>query len=429
MSSPPAVQKRAQLAAYLRSMFTANMLLKAMSLVFAVVLWFIVMTQSNPLRSRTIYDVPVEITGMSAMSEKNLAVTQEALKAIAKAAVDIEMPQSDLRLASNQTVKARIDLSTVSETGAKRIQLSASVPSSGRVLKITPSYVELTVEPMMRSTVPVQKELTDTLPEGYRIDKVEVQPSRVRLSGPESVVSRVAGAKVSLSLSGVTGNINKSVGYVLVDEAGQPVPTDSITLLDDATAILSARVEPMQARPISYEQSVVGTVAEGYRIASIDIQPREVQISAAQEVLESIESMALSAIDVQGKSESFTQMVAINKPNDVNWMSVDHASVVVSITEQSARKTFTDVEVKVINQPGGTDVQYGTLRVKLEIEAARSVIRELTREDVEAYVDLAAASVGAHDLPIEVRIEGNPAFTFAASPMTMPVSVSSLPTN
>ena len=43
----------------IKTFFTTNLLIKIVSLVFAVILWGYVMTNVNPSRSKTLYGIPV----------------------------------------------------------------------------------------------------------------------------------------------------------------------------------------------------------------------------------------------------------------------------------------------------------------------------------------------------------------------------------
>ena len=48
--------------------------LKIISFVFAVILWGMVMSQTNPPRLKMVYDVPVELTGLETLNNRGLSL-------------------------------------------------------------------------------------------------------------------------------------------------------------------------------------------------------------------------------------------------------------------------------------------------------------------------------------------------------------------
>ena len=54
-----------------------NPFLKVLSLVFAILLWAMVMSQTNPPRAKVVYDVPVELTGVTDLNARGLSLATE----------------------------------------------------------------------------------------------------------------------------------------------------------------------------------------------------------------------------------------------------------------------------------------------------------------------------------------------------------------
>ena len=57
-----------------KNFFTKNIMIKVVSLIFAMILWGYVLTNVNPSRTKIISDVPVVTTGVSDFNARNLVV-------------------------------------------------------------------------------------------------------------------------------------------------------------------------------------------------------------------------------------------------------------------------------------------------------------------------------------------------------------------
>ena len=70
------LQEKMQKVPVVRRLFH-NTLLKVISLVFAIVLWSVVMSQTNPLRTKVVYDVPLDITGLDSLHSRGLSLATD----------------------------------------------------------------------------------------------------------------------------------------------------------------------------------------------------------------------------------------------------------------------------------------------------------------------------------------------------------------
>ena len=63
---------------FLKKFFSKNLLLKAFSLVFAFLLWLVVVNQLDPVTNQTIYNVPITIQNEDYFTERNQNVTVDS---------------------------------------------------------------------------------------------------------------------------------------------------------------------------------------------------------------------------------------------------------------------------------------------------------------------------------------------------------------
>lgn len=422
MNKKQPISKKEWILRTLRDMVTKNKLLKVLSLLFALIIWSVMITTESPMRTRTIHDVPVAVNGYTSLRNRGFAIPggYESLEYTAQ--VLIEVPQSDLA-SSQDKVTARIDLADVVTSGGQWVDVIGSVPGGNAIC--TPRRVWIEVEPLTHRSVPVDVRTDGVLSEGYRIEAIDGSPDSITVSGPKSLVDQVTSAQVTVDLSHTTSSINRSFDYVLLDGSGAAMDTSELEFPDGTAIMVSAEVLPLVSIPVDKEGCLTGDVADGYYLKSVQAQPDSIQVSAPQAVLDEIGRLALSPIDIDGKSESFTVVADVQKPNDIRWIQHDQVSILVTIAEVEETKTFTGMRVEVLNQHSGTSIDFDSdTEVRVEITGPRSSVRDLTREDIQVFIDLSAYEIGEgeHDIPIQVRAK-NETVTSTITPSTIRVRI------
>ena len=112
------IQEKLQKVPLVRRMFH-NTWLKLISLGFAIVLWTVVMSQTNPPRVKMIYDVPLEITGLESINARGLSLATPTKEFPDAVNVRVEVPMNDLSRVTKDNVRAYLDLSRVAGIALK----------------------------------------------------------------------------------------------------------------------------------------------------------------------------------------------------------------------------------------------------------------------------------------------------------------------
>ena len=203
---------------------------------------------------------------------------------------------NDLSRATTDNVHATIDLSRITTTGDYSLQVNLTTVY-GEATSSSVSSVDVVVESLTTSVVPVQVTTTGTLSENYRLGSIVATPSQFQITGPETDVNRVAAAVVEVDLTNLTADFNRSVVYTLVDENGQAVESANITSTIGNSVSVSIPVYPIKEVPITYESSTTGLLRDGFYLEGIEVAPSTVRIAAPQAVLDEIDSVQVSTIE------------------------------------------------------------------------------------------------------------------------------------
>ena len=150
-----------------KGFFTRNIGLKIVAFIFAILLWAYVLVALNPVRSKSINDVPITLEGYTDLLSRNLILVNSDF---GLADVEVNATITNHAELDNSRVNCRASLSTISAAGTYRLPLSVTVQSNlGTVASVNPRTVTVEVDNLVVKTVPVKLQTVGALPEGYEV--------------------------------------------------------------------------------------------------------------------------------------------------------------------------------------------------------------------------------------------------------------------
>ncbi|OAG27904.1 CdaR family protein [Thermodesulfatator autotrophicus] len=181
-----------------------NLFLKVLSLAFAILLWFFVVLEDK---------VDKEITAQLKLVNvpKGLVLVKEPPAFVY---VKVSGPRSILRNLEKNPLIITLDLKDLGP-GRHFIRIRPSklnLPAGLSVKEVNPAQVEIVLEKEAKKTVKVKPVIYGSPPPGWKVEKIEVHPSRIKIRGPRSLVFRIREIPTKpLDISNLTGEIRREV--------------------------------------------------------------------------------------------------------------------------------------------------------------------------------------------------------------------------
>lgn len=164
----------------LKGLILENLGIKIASLIFAIILWFFVMSRG---KTEVSFEAPLEFRNIP----QNLELVGEPNKSVD---VWVQGQESSLRGLKGDEVKAIIDLSGAKE-GESNYYISPEeikVPFNLKVVRISPSSLKIHLDRVITKTVEVKPTIIGKPAPGFRLKKVEINPTYVRVEGARKEV-------------------------------------------------------------------------------------------------------------------------------------------------------------------------------------------------------------------------------------------------
>ena len=207
--------------------WTKDWLIKCISFLFAVFLWYFVTGED---RVDMNVQIPVEIINMP----RNLVISNHFKKQLD---VTVSGPRGIIRKIAHQHTTRSIDLSDASPGNVViRNELdSISFPRGVRVLRIQPTHIILLLDRLIQKELPIKYITQGKPPAEYELDRIILEPDKLILSGPQAILGSERLLKTRpIDLSDLTGPTIKQVPLDLLPEVagliGEPMVTAKVTL-------------------------------------------------------------------------------------------------------------------------------------------------------------------------------------------------------
>lgn len=260
---------------------------KILSLLVAIVMWFFIMRDQNPVMEVS-YVVPVQV--------QNLAANYIVEDAPQSVRVVLSGPRDTIINLKSENLKAYIDASGVSP-GQNNVTIHFNSPSGMSLMEVKPDTITLTVDEYAEKKLPVEIIPLGQISDNVALKSVTVIPKEVTVSGRKQQVMAATRVVMKVNVSGQTKNFSSVADLEAWDNAGNVLNVNINPAQGQAQYELNL-LRKDKAVPVSV--ITVGQVADGYEVKGITIKPVQVTITGREEMVDMISELKTEVIDISG---------------------------------------------------------------------------------------------------------------------------------
>lgn len=189
----------------------ASLLLKALALFLAFVVWFVVSAPRRESVSERAYAAPLSLIGM----RRDLVIITAVPDTVS---VRLRGRASQLRSLSSQNLEVTVDLRWAQQPGEITITLrpqAINVPPDIDVVSIDPTKIRFRVEQVRQRVVPIRPFLVGAPPAGYQAGEPTLVPDHALISGPATLIQKISEvATERIIMTGRTDTFTQNVAPV-----------------------------------------------------------------------------------------------------------------------------------------------------------------------------------------------------------------------
>jgi YbbR domain-containing protein len=379
-----------------RVMLTRNVPWKVAAVIVALLVW-IVQAQASPEETRPFEGkIPVERT--------NLPEGHIVRGSLGEVQVTTSGPVAVVRGLQVSSFRAQVDLAEYDLARAGEPQelkvLVSTVGDRARIVSVEPSSVVVRLVAVTSKRMPVQVLLENQPPAGFQAGKPVIEPTEVELRGPADALREVASVGANVRFTDSTSDLTLSPRAVPLDGAGKEVAEIEIAPQNVAVAV------PLQSARTTRTVGIVpvlrGSPAAGFWVVSAVADPPTVTVRGEAAVLDRIDRIETTPIDIGGANADRTVRAALLQPNGTTLLRSD-ASVAIVVQAVRGTRAFPLLAPSAQNVRADLVAELDPANVEAVLAGTQAGLAALRPEQVSVVVDLAGRGPGVYQVDVTVR--------------------------
>lgn len=378
---------------------TNNLGLKIGSILFAAVLWLLVTNINDPSTPVSFSDVPVKIRNAELItSQGKVYEVLEDTDVIDS--VTIMVPRSKVSsISSKDNIVAIADMNNLTNLNTIQIEISTNRYSDDiDSIRASNETLKLNIEEKKGISIPLTTTTSGTLQDGYVIGNITTEQNLVRVSGPESVISRIKTAEVNIGVAGFINDISTGGEIKLYDEEHKEISKERLSLNINNVGV---KVEILATKDVPLRFAATGVPASGYKATGVVVGERDfVTLAGKANVLNNLSVIEVpdTAVDINGATENVVTVIDIEEylPGSLE-LADDEFDGMISVTAYVEAEIFRTImmsqqNIMVDNLPEGYEAKVTAYEEQFPIQI-RGLAADVNSVDVSqlrAYVDIAA---------------------------------------
>jgi YbbR domain-containing protein len=400
--------------------FTAIFRTFLLALVLGISVWVSAVAGADPDEVRLYPDaIPLEVVG----NDPSLIITSDIPSEVE---VTLRAPRSvwEQLTAHENSVQATLDLSGLG-AGEHTVDIQIRVLERPyQIVLADPTTVLVVLEPLASKTFSIDPSLSGLPAIGYQAGDVDIEPTEVIITGPESLVNQADRARVLISLDGIRESLDTSISIQIMDEDNSVV--QGLTITPERARITVPVSQQGGFRDVAVKVVVTGQIAAGYRLENISVFPPVVTVFASDpELVTTLPGIIeTQPLDLQDANEDITTRLSLILPENVTLVGAQTVEVTVGISPIQTSLTLLNQPIDVIGLTKGLSVQIFPETVDVIISGPLPTLDALTPQDVIVSVDVTDLGLGTYQLTPTVALLVDNVLVESILPGTIEVIIS-----
>lgn len=304
-------------------------ILKILSLLIAIVLWFYVVQVQSPDIEKVYKNVPIVFTQRSVLEGKGLTILNDKERTMD---IKIKGKRKHLVDTSPENITVVADLSTIEETGVHTVFTSIILPYGNlEVLSKNPSTLSVNVDELMEKTFDVSLKTIGTPKGSYVVGDILPAPKPIKIRGPKTIINGINSVTASIDVSDKDSDVTVVAPLLVFDSNAKEIDKSYLSLSAEE---IQVRCEILKTKTIE----VAAIFSQEILNSDVSYTPDKnslsnIRVKGAADTLDKlniVETMPIKPKDIDSLGNA---TVRLNLPEGVR--SIDGDSFVIRLTKNT----------------------------------------------------------------------------------------------
>lgn len=390
-----------------------NIGIKILAIVFATFLWWTVVNVDDPLDVKK-YSVDVTVTNPEVVT--NAGKSFQVVESTRTVTVSVKARRKVLDKIKKADIIATADLRELQDSSVPIRLNIIGFEDDYEEISAYPRNLQVNVENTQKKTFPITAVATGTPSTGHVVGNMTVSPKTVDISGPESVIKKIAKVVAKVDVSEMKDNAGGTVdgefqtNLLYYDAADNLIDKALLTSnCDKKGVVVSVDIWKTKTVKLNFDTSAIN-VAKGYILSGIEVEPKSIEVAGEQSKLNQLAQINIgkNALATKNLSSKKELLVDIKNylPEGVFLADENAGSVAVRILVEKAGTKSIQLptgSITVLNAPEDLQLTYEQLEVELTFTGTADALAALEADKIEATIDLKSYNEkGVYEVTISV---------------------------
>ena len=369
-----------------------------LSLILAIILWGWVTATGDPETTRVFPTIPVSVEGL----RDGFVIVGD----ISPAEVRVTGPRSAVEDLTSTEMEASLDLDQFDAPGTYTVRIDVPKPDDTWSTTARPRSMNVVIEQEKTVAFQLEQKISGNLGANQQVESVSPSASEVTVTGPASLVDRVARVELPIDIANRTTDFASVFTPVPVDQDGQPIPEVTV---NPATVTASVEITARGKR-VAVIVQIEGEPAPGFEVVDRLSNPNTVLVDGPADVLESLITVNAETVSISGAEGDVTERVNIaSLPAEVTLLEPQsgQVDVVVQIRQRGVQQPLPSQEVTVVNLGPDLSAEVVPEAVLVTVIGNEQELGELTPDSLIVQVDVAGLEPGTYEIRPTVILPPN----------------------
>ena len=379
----------------MRERLKNNTKIKVIALLSSIVLWMYVMAVVDPDETKVFEDVPVTITNIDELKDKDLIIYPEEE---ITTNVYVTGRLSDIQKISKEDINVYGQVSKPIE-GKNDIYLRVT-PSSRVTYEFKNPVAIVNLEKIIGKNKKIEIQIEGN--SKGKVDTVDLENEKDELliSGPRSLVDQVSSIRTVLNTDNRIEDYDTTLNLTPVDEKGNVIKGVDLEIKS-----IKAKVILLKEKTVPINIQFTGESDPNVNLKDYKLSQNTVYIKGKKADIDNIEYINTKPVNLSEITQSTSQEISLEIPEGITSDVKNITMKLNTINKITNQFTYTSSEVKMNNSE---DVDLSKLKLPETITVTveyNSDIGTVAKEGISLYIDLAQENVT--DGKYEIKYESN----------------------
>ncbi len=372
-----------------------EILVKIVCLIISFGLWLYISNVENPIRTRKLDGVPVQIINTDNLENSKLTILPEQ---DFKVNLTLEGPASEVFSVKADQFKIVADLSNYAvKKGDNLIPVQITqYPSNINIKKNESLRINIQLDELVEKSVPIKLEMDTSTKNGFYSFNPVLKPDNALVSGAAKYINTVKWVVAKGDAKNVEQDVYSNLPLKAVDEVMKEVKYVNI---NPKTADIYIPVK--KSKSVSVNVKTKGTPNKNMIIKSLEAVPSKVDIVGEDNVINSIKSIDTEPIDLSSIAESKELSAKLSLPKGAVLVNAKEFVTVKVNVEVIKQKNMT-ISIGVTGLAPELKAVLSQEKLSVIMQAPEDVLNSIHDEDITANLDLTKLTEGEFTLAPKV---------------------------